>query len=262
MTSSAPDDRQRAIHAGVEAEGLFLDGVAEFGEEAGRRQSRAAAAAGVPASRPCAMSAVTSDRAPRGGTSYALDLFRRSGTPGGGGVALGKVAARAASAVIRPADDQRGEVLLEGLHPELRCPSAMSPSGRRCARFRAGRRGPPASRAAPRRRPPGPGSSCRGRSCCATMRAEALGEAHAADLALLPRQHGEDPLDGGRDVGRRHRGDDEAPGLGRLDRGVDGLGVGDLADHHHVGVLPERGAEARRIGVGVDARPRAGSSSR
>ena len=82
---------------------------------------RAAAVAGVPASRPWAMRAVTSDRARRGDTSYALDLLRRSGTPDGGGAALGRVAARAASAVILPDETRSGESLLEGLHARRRC---------------------------------------------------------------------------------------------------------------------------------------------
>ena len=76
-----------------------------------------------------------------------------------------------------------------------------------------------------------------------------------ADLLLLDRReeldHPADRLGG---VDRVHRREDEVAGLGRLERRLGGLGVAELADQDHVGVLaqhaPDRGEE--RLGVEPD----------
>ena len=47
------------------------------------------------------------------------------------------------------------------------------------------------------------------------------------------------PVDRARRVVGVQRGEDQVPGQGRPDRDLRGLAVADLADHHHVGVLPQ-----------------------
>ena len=76
-----------------------------------------------------------------------------------------------------------------------------------------------------------------------------------ADLLLLDAReeldHAADRL--GR-VDRVHRREDEVAGLGRLERGLRGLGVAELADQDHVRVLAQRAAQrlAERLGVEPD----------
>ena len=54
----------------------------------------------------------------------------------------------------------------------------------------------------------------------------------------------DDALDGLHGVDRAQRGQHELAGLGGGERVADGLDVGELADHEHVGVLAQRVAQA------------------
>ena len=161
--------------------------------------------------------------------------------------------------VIRPGLDQVGDVLLEGLGAELLAAVRHElPELAQCglASLRHSRTAGVAistSTAGTR-----PFSSFCGSSCWETM-ARSASQNRIRPISRSSRgQRGEDPLDRGDHVGRGHRGDDQVAGLGALDGGVDRVGVGDLAEHDHVGILAERGAERRSSGCRCRRRPRAG----
>ena len=63
------------------------------------------------------------------------------------------------------------------------------------------------------------------------------GELHAHLLLLVGREHVDDAVDRLRRVLRVQRREDQVTGLGRGDRGGDGLQVAHLADQDDVGVL-------------------------
>ena len=83
--------------------------------------------------------------------------------------------------------------------------------------------------------------------------AQDAGEDRADLLLLDPREeldHAADRLGG---VDGVHGREDEVARLGRLQRGLGRLGVAELSDQDHVGVLAQRAAERLREGVGVEA---------
>ena len=106
----------------------------------------------------------------------------------------------------------------------------------------------------------------RGDPAAADLRQQALGDdaaKHAGEdrphLRLLDRGEELDiPADRLGGVDRVHRREDEVPGLGCLQRRLGRLGVAQLADQDHVGVLPQRAAERLVERLGVETRPRAG----
>ena len=80
-----------------------------------------------------------------------------------------------------------------------------------------------------------------------------------ADLLLLDLgEELDQAADGLGRVDRVHRREDEVPGLGRLQRGLRGLGVAELADQDHVRVLAQRAAQRLARTTRCRARPRAG----
>ena len=74
------------------------------------------------------------------------------------------------------------------------------------------------------------------------------------DLRLLVRrEHRDDARDGLGGVDRVQGRHDQVAGLGRRERGLDGLEVAHFADQDDVRVLAQRGAQRGREAVGVDA---------
>ena len=83
--------------------------------------------------------------------------------------------------------------------------------------------------------------------------AEDAGE-HGADLLLLRRREELDhPADGLGGVDRVQGREDEVARLGRLERGLRGLGVAELADQDRVRILAEHAAERLAEALGVEA---------
>ena len=75
-----------------------------------------------------------------------------------------------------------------------------------------------------------------------------------ADLLLLdPGEELDDAGDRLRGVHGVHGREDEVAGLGRLHGGLGRLGVAELSDQDHIGVLAQRTPERLREGVGVEA---------
>ena len=72
-----------------------------------------------------------------------------------------------------------------------------------------------------------------------TLRQKALGL-----LALFGRQRIDQPIDGLDGAGGVQRAEHQVPGLGGRHRHADGLGIAQLADQDHVGILAHRGAHA------------------
>ena len=71
---------------------------------------------------------------------------------------------------------------------------------------------------------------------------------------FLGREEGDQAVDRRRDVRGVDRREDEMAGFGGLERGVDSFEIAHLADHDHVGILAERGAQGvgERGGIGPD----------
>jgi len=80
---------------------------------------------------------------------------------------------------------------------------------------------------------------------------QGIGQPEPRDLLLFGREHGHDAADGRGGVWRVQGRDQQMPGLSRFHRGVDGLRVSHLADEHHVGVLAQRGPQAKAEIIGV-----------
>ena len=65
------------------------------------------------------------------------------------------------------------------------------------------------------------------------------GDLHPDLLLLVRREHVDHPVDGLRAVLSVQGGEDQVPGLGGCQSGLDGLEVAHLPDQDHVGVLPQ-----------------------
>ena len=77
------------------------------------------------------------------------------------------------------------------------------------------------------------------------------GQAHL--LLLVGREEVDHAVHGLGGIDRVQRRHHQVPGLGRLDRGTDRLGVAHLTDQDHVGVLTEGGAQCHQEVLGVVA---------
>ena len=99
--------------------------------------------------------------------------------------------------------------------------------------------------------------SARGTRRCDTMPRSAPANDVRTSRCCCGREQVEDAVDRLGAVDRVQRRDDEVPGLGRLDRRQRGLGVADLADEDHVGVLPDDVLQRRARTSRCRDRPRA-----